>query len=87
MDAKDQVQRLKAGHCPHDEVPDLVCQHIDTFARAAYSTIPTAEEEAAERSALDNAAALAPVDVLEILEEEAAVAATDSLKAMLGDSS
>eukprot|EP00850_Spirogloea_muscicola_P016199 SM000130S27086 [mRNA] locus=s130:27743:33269:- [translate_table: standard] len=81
------LEFVDAGHCPHDEVPDLVCQHIDTFARASYSTIPTAEEEAAERLALDNAAALAPVDVLEILEEEVAVAATDPLKALLGDSS
>eukprot|EP00850_Spirogloea_muscicola_P012687 SM000083S22734 [mRNA] locus=s83:157543:163190:- [translate_table: standard] len=81
------LEFLDAGHCPHDEVPDLVCQHIDKFARASYSTISTAEEEAAERRALDDAAALAPVDVLEILEEEVAVAATDPLKALLGDSS
>ncbi|CAI5462420.1 unnamed protein product [Closterium sp. Yama58-4] len=67
------LKLLKAGHCPHDEVPEQVAYHMDQWARATWCSV--ADEEGDQPMGAQRAAAAArsPADALEILEEEAAV--------------
>ncbi|CAI5989190.1 unnamed protein product [Closterium sp. NIES-64] len=67
------LKLLKAGHCPHDEVPEQVAYHMEQWARATWCSV--GEEEGDRPMGVRRAAAAArsPADALEILEEEAAV--------------